>query len=71
MWRPVPESSKTPQVDGWTPHNSLGHANPEQIQWCGKIRAIPFKKAIRPLLSYLEKTEMDALLAGSESPMHG
>ena len=40
--------------------------SPEHIQWCGQIRAIPFKKAPRTLISYLEKAEMDALLEASE-----
>src|SRR5262249_22396582 len=44
----------------------IGLHNPEQVAWCGEIRAIPFKKASRPLDSYLEKAEMDALLAAPE-----
>ena len=40
--------------------------SPEHIQWCGQIMAIPFKKAPRPLIPYLEKMEMDALLSASE-----
>jgi site-specific recombinase XerD len=37
--------------------------SPEHIAWCGEIRAIPFKKTAKPQLGYLEKPEMDALLA--------
>jgi site-specific recombinase XerD len=37
--------------------------SPEHIAWCGEIRAIPFKKTSKPQLAYLEKPEMDALLA--------
>jgi integrase/recombinase XerD len=37
--------------------------SPEHIAWCGEIRAIPFKKTSKPHLAYLEKPEMDALLA--------
>jgi integrase/recombinase XerD len=37
--------------------------SPEHLQWCGEIRAIVMKKTPRPLLDYLEKDEMDALLA--------
>lgn len=36
---------------------------PELVEWCGQIRAVPFKKARRTLVTYLEKPEMDALLA--------
>ncbi|MEW6737927.1 MAG: tyrosine-type recombinase/integrase [Acidobacteriota bacterium] len=41
--------------------NSLEH-----MQWCSQICNIPFKKAEKPLISYLEKNEMDALLAAPE-----
>ncbi len=40
--------------------------SPEHIHWCGQIRDIPFKKAPRSLIPYLEKAEMDALLSASE-----
>lgn len=40
--------------------------SPEYIQWCGEIMDIPFKKSPRSLISYLEKTEMDALLSAAE-----
>ena len=50
--------------------HSLAHFiarhSPEHIRWCGEIRAVPFKKAPRPLVTYLEKGEMDALLAAPE-----
>jgi site-specific recombinase XerD len=36
---------------------------PEHIDWCSQIRAIPFKKATREVIPYLEKPELDALLA--------
>jgi integrase/recombinase XerD len=41
----------------------VGRRSPEHVAWCGELRAIPFKKTTRPLVSYLEKQEMDALLA--------
>jgi site-specific recombinase XerD len=41
----------------------IGLHSPEHVAWCGQIRAVPVKKAPRPLVSYLEKKEMDALLA--------
>jgi site-specific recombinase XerD len=40
----------------------IARRSPEHIGWCGDIRAIPFKRAPRPLVTYLEKSEMDALL---------
>ena len=39
---------------------------PEYIAWCGEIRGIPFKKATQPVVPYLEKAEMDALLASPD-----
>ena len=33
------------------------------MQWCGEVRTVLFEKAPRPLVTYLEKVEMDALLA--------
>jgi integrase/recombinase XerD len=44
----------------------IGLHSPEHLQWCGEIRAILAKKAPRPLVTYLEKEEMDALLAAPE-----
>lgn len=38
----------------------------EHIAWCGKIRAIPFKKATKAVMPYLDKPEMDALLASPD-----
>jgi site-specific recombinase XerD len=43
----------------------VGRNSPEHVDWCGEIRAILFKKSTKPLIPYLEKQEMDALL---ESP---
>jgi len=40
--------------------------SPEHIAWCEQIRAIPFKKCTRRLITYLEKPEMDALLAAPD-----
>jgi site-specific recombinase XerD len=36
--------------------------SPEHVAWCARIRAVPFKKAAKPTLTYLDKPEMDALL---------
>ena len=44
----------------------IGLYSPEHLQWCGEIRAIPFKKASHAMITYLEKPEMDALLKASE-----
>ena len=40
----------------------IGLNNPEYLEWCRQIQMIPFKKTKRPLITYLEKIEMDALL---------
>jgi integrase/recombinase XerD len=37
--------------------------SPEHIHWCSQLRAIPFKKATKSVIPYLEKPEMDALLS--------
>src|SRR3989442_7535364 len=44
----------------------IGENSPEHIEWCGTIRAIPFKKAMKREVTYLEKSEMDALLAAPD-----
>ena len=44
----------------------IGLHSPEYLQWYGQINAIPFKKASHKMITYLEKTEMDALLKASE-----
>lgn len=40
--------------------------SPEHVAWCGQVRDIQAKKIPRPLISYLEKEEMDALLAAPD-----
>lgn len=40
----------------------IGLNSPEYVEWCRQIQMIPFKKAKRTLITYLEKSEMDALL---------
>ena len=42
----------------------VGEHSPEHIAWCGQIRSIPFKKASKALVPYLDKPEMDALSVG-------
>jgi site-specific recombinase XerD len=41
----------------------IGQNSPEHVEWCAQIRLIPFKKTTRPSIIYLDKPEMDALLA--------
>ncbi len=41
----------------------IGLHSPEHLQWCGEVRAILAKKTQRPLVTYLEKGEMDDILA--------
>ncbi len=43
---------------------------PEQIEWCSQIAAIPRKKAAPPAVGYLEKHEIDALLAVPDTATH-
>lgn len=40
----------------------VGEHSPEHIAWCGQIRSIPFKKASKAVIPYLDKPQMDALL---------
>src|SRR5205823_5920525 len=40
----------------------IGERGPEHIEWCGQIQAVPFKRAAKASITYLEKSEMDALL---------
>jgi site-specific recombinase XerD len=44
----------------------IGLHSPEHLQWCGDLKNIPLKKAARPLVTYLEKEEMDTLLAAPD-----
>ena len=41
----------------------IGLHAPELVEWCGQVRTVPFKKGTRALVTYLEKPEMEALLA--------
>jgi integrase/recombinase XerD len=44
----------------------IGMHSPVHLSWCGEVRSIPFKKAAMTLIGYLEKPEMDALLAAPD-----
>lgn len=45
----------------------VGLHAPELVEWSGQVRNVPFKKAPRPLVAYLEKAEMDAVLAAPDT----
>jgi site-specific recombinase XerD len=44
----------------------VGEHSPELIPWCTAICAIPFKRTAKPAMPYLEKSEIDALLASPD-----
>ena len=44
----------------------VGEHSPEHIAWCGQIRSIPFKKSSKVVIPYLDKPQMDALLAAPD-----
>lgn len=44
----------------------VGEHSPEHVAWCGQIRSVPFKNTARPAIAYLDKSEMDALLAATD-----
>jgi len=44
----------------------IGARSPEHLAWCSEICCIPFKKAPHEGVCYLEKPEMDALLAAPD-----
>jgi site-specific recombinase XerD len=45
----------------------VGDRNPELIPWCREVRIVPFKRATKNPLSYLEKDEIDAVLAAADT----
>ena len=51
---------------GAFPARFIATNSPEHVEWCGRIRSIPFKKAPPPLVTYLEKPEIDAVLASPD-----
>jgi site-specific recombinase XerD len=40
----------------------VGERSPECLEWCGRLRTVPFKRSTHKPVSYLEKNEMEALL---------
>ena len=39
-----------------------GSCSPEHVEWCAEIRSVPFKRAWRTPVPYMEKDEIDELL---------
>jgi integrase/recombinase XerD len=44
----------------------IGLHCPEHVAWSAEIHKVPFKKSTQPAMCYLEKDEMDALLAAPD-----
>jgi site-specific recombinase XerD len=40
----------------------VGMRSPEHLDWCSQIRSVPFKKAAKNVIGYLDKPEVEALL---------
>lgn len=40
----------------------IGMRSPEHLDWCSQVRSVPFKKAAKTIIGYLDKPEVDALL---------
>ena len=49
----------------------IGEHSPEHISWCAQVRYVPFKKTARASIGYLDKPEMDALLAAPNRRFQG
>ncbi len=49
----------------------VGEHSPEHIAWCGQIRSVPFNKASQAVIPYLDKPQMDALLAAPDQTAQG
>jgi site-specific recombinase XerD len=45
----------------------VGNRSPEHLAWCSEVRAVPFKKSARTVIHYLDKPEMDTVLAAAKS----
>lgn len=44
----------------------IGEHSPENVEWCSQVRLIPFKMTQHPEITYLDKQEMNALLAAHD-----
>jgi integrase/recombinase XerD len=40
----------------------IGARSPQHVEWCAQIRMVPIKKGVTANVTYLEKSEVDALL---------
>jgi len=40
----------------------VGMRSPEHLAWCSQVRSVPFKKATKTVIGYLDKPEVEALL---------
>jgi integrase/recombinase XerD len=41
----------------------VGEHSPEHLEWCMQVRCVPYKKGTHAMVPYLDKREIDALLA--------
>lgn len=41
----------------------IAEHSPQHVAWYGEVRAVPFKRTLHALVSYLDKSEVEALLA--------
>ena len=44
----------------------IGVHSPQHVEWCAQIRMVPIKKGVANSVTYLEKPEIDALLAAPD-----
>jgi site-specific recombinase XerD len=44
----------------------IGANSPEHVEWCAQLRMVPIKKGVANSVTYLEKPEIDALLAAPD-----
>lgn len=44
----------------------VGERSPQHIEWCGTVRSIPFKRTEHNPVSYLDKVEIDTILAAPD-----
>ena len=44
----------------------IAQHSPEHIEWCATLGTIPFKRAMKREITYLEPSEIEALLAAPD-----
>ena len=68
--RPHATAASPPAINGLRPFALspalLANIAPVHIEWSGQVRSIPFKKTGKAVVPYLDKPEMDALLAAPD-----